>query len=87
MRAADIPIDQEGALGLCRLLLRAAESAESKLRPQASDKRPARTTLLERLDRWLARARQREVERYLAQSHDVFELETRIRELERLPYY
>ena len=27
MRAADIPVDEEGALGLCRLLLRAASSS------------------------------------------------------------
>ena len=26
MRASDIPVDEEGALGLCRLLLRAASS-------------------------------------------------------------
>ena len=86
MRAADIPVDHEGALGLCRLLLRATES-ESKLPPQPSGKPPAGPTLLERLDRWLARARQRDRERYLAQARDVFELEDRIRTLERLPYY
>ena len=97
MRAADIPVDHEGALGLCRLLLRATESSESKLRPQPSDQpklrpqpsdqRLARTPLLERLDRWLAHARQRDRERYLAQARDVFDLEDRIRTLERLPYY
>ena len=42
---------------------------------------------LERLDRWAARQRQRELERYLARSSDIFELEARIRELERRPYY
>ena len=86
MRAADIPVDQEGALGLCRLLLRATESSESKLGPPSGEP-PANPTLLERLDRWLARARQRDRERYLAQARDVFDLEDRIRTLERLPYY
>jgi hypothetical protein len=42
---------------------------------------------LERFDRWAARQRQRERERYLARSTDIFELEARIRELERRPYY
>ena len=93
MRAADIPVDEEGALGLCRLLLRAAAS------PKAIDAAPTpsqagnavstlsrRLTLFERLDRWIARMRQRDRERYLAQANDVFELEARIRELERRPY-
>jgi hypothetical protein len=31
--------------------------------------------------------RQRDRERYLAQASDVFEVEARIRELERRPYY
>jgi hypothetical protein len=42
---------------------------------------------LERFDRWTARQRQRDRERYLARSTDIFELEARIRELERRPYY
>jgi hypothetical protein len=42
---------------------------------------------LERFDRWAARQRQRDRERYLARSTDIFELEARIRELERRPYY
>ncbi|HSC97367.1 MAG TPA: hypothetical protein VLI21_00575 [Casimicrobiaceae bacterium] len=79
MRAADIPVDREGALGLCRLLLRAAEP---------TDARPTtKPTLLERFDRWMARARQRDRERYLSQASDVFDLEARIRALENVPYY
>ncbi len=38
---------------------------------------------LERLENWHWRARQRGVEAFLAQSQDVFELEARIRDLER----
>jgi len=87
MRAADVPVDQEGALGLCRLLLRATESGEPGLRPQARGKAAAKPAFLERFDGWVARARQRDRERYLAQSRDVFELEARIRALERRPYY
>jgi hypothetical protein len=39
--------------------------------------------LLDRLDAWFWRQRQRADETYLAQSQDVFELERRMRELER----
>ncbi len=94
MRATDIPVDEEGALGLCRLLLRAASSSQAI--DAASTPAPAgnavptpcrRLTLFERFDRWVARMRQRDRERYLAQANDVFELEARIRELERRPYY
>jgi hypothetical protein len=42
-----------------------------------------RHSLLDRLDAWFWRQRQRADETYLAQSHDVFELERRMRELER----
>ena len=37
------------------------------------------------LDRWLWKQRQREIEDWLGQSKDRFELEARIRELERRP--
>ena len=42
-----------------------------------------RRSLLDRLDAWFWRQRQRSNESYLAQSQDVFELERRMRELER----
>jgi hypothetical protein len=95
MRANDIPVDQEGALGLCRLLLRAAtptKAADAHSMPSdggsaVAPPPPRRLTLFERFDRWIARMRQRDRERYLAQASDVFELEARIRELERRPYY
>ena len=94
MRASDIPVDEEGALGLCRLLLRAASSpntVDAGSTPSQAGNAvappPRRLTLFERFDRWIARMRQRDRERYLAQSSDVFELESRIRELERRPYY
>lgn len=43
----------------------------------------ARSGLLARIDAWFWRQRQRTVEAYLAQSQDVFEVERRIRDLER----
>ena len=92
MRAADIPVDEEGALGLCRLLLRAAESSNSpkSASPVSAEQSPPEQrppTLWERFDRWIAQVRQRDRERYLSQSRDIFELEARIRALERRPYY
>ena len=86
MRATDVPIDEEGALGLCRLLLRAVEPREPRFPVQPVVELP-KPGVWERLDRWLAKARQRDRERYLAQARDVFELEARIRSLERRPYY
>lgn len=82
MRTTDIHID-EGALSLCRLLLRATEVPEPP-RPAPADAKPS---LWEHFDRWFARLRLRDRERYLSQSRDIFELETRIRLLERHPYY
>ena len=43
----------------------------------------AHSSLLDRLDAWFWRQRQRADESYLARSQDVFELERRMRELER----
>jgi len=41
----------------------------------------------ERLDRWAAAVRQRDRERFLADSQDIFELERRLQALERRPYF
>ena len=43
----------------------------------------ARMSLLDHLDAWFWRQRQRANEAYLAQSQDVFELESRMRAIER----
>ncbi len=51
-----------------------------------SGRAPAKASaggLLERLDAWFWRQRQRDNEAYLAQSQDVFELESRMRAIER----
>jgi hypothetical protein len=43
--------------------------------------------MYEALDRWLWKQRQHEIEDWLGQSKDLFELEARMRELERRPAY
>lgn len=48
-----------------------------------AEARPARRTLLDRLDHWFWKHEQREVEAHLAKSKDVYDLEARIRDLER----
>jgi len=50
---------------------------------RGSEARPVRRSLLERLDDWCWKHEQREREAYLAQSKDVYDLEARIRDLER----
>ena len=42
---------------------------------------------INRLDNWFYRQQVKQREAYLAQSQDIFELEARIRHLERRPYY
>jgi hypothetical protein len=57
----------------------------------AADKRAPREGLLQRwmtaVDNWLYRQTVRERERYLAKAKDVFELEERMRHLERRPHH
>jgi len=50
---------------------------------QANSAVVTRGGLLGRLERWVWKLEQRGVERYLASSQDVFELESRIRDLHR----
>jgi hypothetical protein len=52
-------------------------------RPRARSISRPRVSWLERIDRWFEAQRRRSREAWLAQSQDVFELERRIRELER----
>jgi hypothetical protein len=42
-------------------------------------------SLLARMENWLWQSRQRDLERHLAGCVDIFELEARLRELERVP--
>ncbi len=70
-------------------LLTDALSAPTRAMPRsARDARPSqapRQTFLERMDNWFADQRTRARERYLAESTDLCDLETRMRELNR--YY
>ncbi len=51
--------------------------------PKSGTSKPAVPSLFERLDAWFWRQRQSAHEAYLAQAGDVFEVERRIRALER----
>ena len=42
---------------------------------------------LDRLEDWMARGRQRELDRYLARSVDIFDLERRLQSLTRDPHF
>ena len=53
---------------------------------QAAD-RPPRRSWLERLDQWMWKHEQRELEAYLGKAKDVYDLEARIRDLERGALY
>ena len=70
-------------------------NAEMKT-PTAPEKLPAvkriaregrLSRLLNGLDNWLYRQQVKQREAYLGESKDIFELEARIRHLERRPYY
>jgi hypothetical protein len=58
---------------------------------EVSGKRAPREGILQRwataLDNWSHRQHMKQRDAYLAQAQDVFELEDRIRRLERRPYY
>ncbi|HXX86740.1 MAG TPA: hypothetical protein VEN29_22515 [Casimicrobiaceae bacterium] len=76
--------DVFGLLAVSRgFLFRLLPPATSQVEAEPPAPPIRRRGWLERLDLWLNRSRQRDIESYLAQSHDVFELEQRIRELER----
>ena len=100
MRSNQLSANDLDGLGIFALMAKALTLAppQSELgeRPgSGTDEAPTdlaarRPGLLERLDHWLWRQQQRGVEAYLAQSTDVFDLEARMRALERnvpYPYY
>ena len=97
MGTTRMPSEIDGAVTLFDLLVRA-----HRFLPTSPSAAPAPTTTrdaaataphgnwLDRLDHWFWQRRQHALEAYLAQSHDVFELEARIRGIERRsphPYY
>ena len=99
MRPNQLSMDDPGGLGIFPLIARALmfppPQTETFERQDAAADRAAkaperRRGWLERLDRWFWRQQQRDVEAYLAKSSDVYDLEARIRALERNvvhPYY
>jgi hypothetical protein len=83
MKATSYPLeDNRGIFALGIELFRAATSPSPV--PDSSTKR---RNWFERLERWAASARQRDLERYLAQSTDVFDLERRLTAFGRHPYF
>jgi uncharacterized protein DUF3563 len=83
MRAANFQLEAPGSLGAW---VRQAGFSKSRTAPKpvAKTAGPApRLSLLERFDRWLWQQHVREREAYLADSKDIFELEERMRGLER----
>jgi len=100
MRPNQLSMNDPAGLGLFPLIAKALMSPPSKSeaieRQDAVAKRtPAkaperRRGLLERLEHWFWTQQQRDMEAYLAKASDVYDLEARIREIDRNgfhPYY
>ena len=66
---------------------RRAPVAPAVLAPKRAPQPNALQRALAALDNWFYRQRVAERERYLAQSQNIFELEARMRELERRPQF
>jgi len=94
MRTTTLPLDNTPGLAICTLLATAfapplGGSDDVKCRP-GTDAAPDESAapapgLLDRLDAWFWRMEQRAVEEYLGKAQDVYDLEVRIRDLERAP--
>lgn len=80
MKATSFLLDQGGAVGAPLLFdsLRGTTPAVASARPMTP-----RAGLWDRLDHWFWRQTQREREAYLAGAQDIYDLEARIRRLER----
>jgi len=100
MRSNELAPNKLEGLGLFALLAKAvalpprnaetASSGAARASGGRSDTPARRRGLFERLDDWFWRQQQRAVEAYLAKATDVYDLEARIRALERNaphPYY
>lgn len=93
MRTSRLAVNDLGGLGIFALMSKALtlpppESETLERRNASANRIPAnvprrRRGLLERLDHWFWRQQQRGVEAYLAKATDVFDLEARMRALER----
>ena len=87
MKATNFLWDEPGLAGAWTKLTHAL--IFDPLRRGGPENKPARSTkiqsggILERIDRWFWRQQMRDREAYLAGAHDIFELEERLRRLER----
>ena len=71
---------------------RATERRVERLGRDAAVGAPAKASIeeqgwLDRFEDWLARGRQRDLDRYLARSVDIFDLERRLQSLTRDPHF
>jgi hypothetical protein len=82
MKATNFRLEAPGTLGAWLGLGRVPKSAVAR-KPDAKAPQAAKLGLLERFDRWLWQQQVREREAYLAESKDIFELEERLRGLDR----
>jgi len=88
MQACRYPLNHTGVARIFALI---ADRLTSPSRTCSDDRSPraapavapARRGLFERIDHWFWELDQRAVDEYLGKSQDVFELEARIRQLER----
>ena len=100
MRTHQLSMNDPAGLGIFPLIAKAlmfppAQSEAFEPQDAAASLAPAkaperRRGLLERLEHWFWTQQQRDVEAYLAKSTDVYDLEMRIREIDRNgfhPYY
>jgi hypothetical protein len=90
MKATNFLLDEPGFSGAWAKLTHALifDPLRRDRMPEKRPPRPAKkqsTGFLERIDRWFWRRAQREREAYLSGARDIFELEERIRRLERPP--
>jgi Protein of unknown function (DUF3563) len=94
MNANRLPIDDLGIFTLIATALAIKPPGpDARQRDQlpatapAAEDRPPRRSWLDRLDQWLWKYEQRAVEAHLAKAKDVYDLEARIRDLERGALY
>jgi len=76
MKAMNFQLEAPGSLGAW---IAGLPQAVAPVRSSSKD----RVSLAERFDRWLWKQHVREREAYLAEAQDIFDLEERIRRLER----
>ena len=70
--------------GIAKALFVPDGGTQRAVAPSLATERPARKPgLLQRIDRWFWKQRQRDIERYLAKSVDLADLEARIQALQR----